>query len=327
MNRLYPLTFKPIFKDKIWGGQRIRTVLGKDFSPLPNCGEAWLISGVEEENTVVSNGFLADNELNELVEIYMDDLVGESVFERFGEQFPLLFKLIDSSDYLSIQVHPGDELAAERHQGYGKNEMWYVIDAEKDAQLISGFRKNITRQQFNDHLRSKTLKEILNVEKVRPGDVFHIPAGRVHALGPGILLAEIQQASDITYRIWDWDRVDPRGVSRALHTAEALDAIDFEVHEQYRTGYMKRQDETVPLVACPYFTTNLFELTRPMHADFEDRDSFTVYLCVSGRADLVHRDGRLPLSGGDAVLIPAEIPDCTIVPAPCTSLLEIFVEP
>ncbi|HRZ20710.1 MAG TPA: class I mannose-6-phosphate isomerase, partial [Bacteroidales bacterium] len=163
----------------------MRTVLGRDFSPLPNCGEAWLISGVEGENTVVSNGFLADNELNELVGIYMDDLVGEHVFEKFGEQFPLLFKLIDTSDYLSIQVHPGDELAAERHQSLGKTEMWYVIDAEKDAELISGFKKTVTRQQFVHHLQNRTLGEILNQEKVMRGDVFYIPAGRVHALGPG----------------------------------------------------------------------------------------------------------------------------------------------
>jgi mannose-6-phosphate isomerase len=326
MNRLYPLTFKPIFKDKIWGGQRIRTVLGKDFSPLPNCGEAWLLSGVEGENTVVSNGFLADNELNELVEIYMDDLVGGSVFDKFGELFPLLFKLIDSSDYLSIQVHPGDELAAERHQSAGKTEMWYVIDAEKDAELISGFKQSITRQQFIGHLENRSLREILNVERVKSGDVFYIPAGRVHALGPGILLTEIQQTSDITYRIYDWDRVDPSGARRELHLFQALDAIDFEGHDHYRTHYVKQTNQAVPLVSSPYFTTGLLEVTRPAYMDYEERDSFTVYLCVRGRADLVYRDGRLPLSGGDAVLIPAEIPDCRILPAPSASLLEIYIE-
>jgi mannose-6-phosphate isomerase len=326
MNRLYPLTFNPIYKAKIWGGQRIRTILGKDFSPLPNCGEAWLISGVEGETTVVSNGFLADNELNELIEIYMDDLVGGFVYQKFGEQFPLLFKLIDSSDYLSIQVHPGDEMAAERHQSNGKTEMWYVIDAEKDAELVCGFKKNITRQQFISHLQNRTLNDILNLEKVGAGDVFYIPAGRIHALGPGILLTEIQQTSDITYRIFDWDRVDHQGVSRELHIAQALDAIDFEVQDQYRTGYKKVKNQSVPLIASPYFTTNLLEITKPVYQDYSERDSFTVYICIRGNAELVYRDGRLPVTMGDAVLVPAEIPDCRLLPSPLAGLLEVYME-
>jgi mannose-6-phosphate isomerase len=326
MNRLYPLTFKPVYKTKIWGGQRLKTVLGRDFSPLPNCGEAWLISGVEGENTVVNNGFLADNQLNELMEIYMDDLVGETVFEKFGEQFPLLFKLIDTSDYLSIQVHPDDELAAERHQGNGKTEMWYVIDADQDAELICGFKKKVSRQQFISHLQNRTLKAILNLEKAGAGDVFYIPAGRIHALGPGILLTEIQQTSDITYRIFDWDRVDSQGVSRELHIAQSLDAIDFEVHDHYRTSYAKSQNQPVPLIAGPYFTTRLLEITKPLFQDYTNRDSFTVYICVRGSAELVYRDGRLPVAGGDAVLVPADIPDCRLLPAPLAGLLEVYVE-
>ena len=325
MNRLYPLFFNPIYKEKIWGGQRIKSVLGKDYSPLLNCGEAWLISGVEGENTVVRNGFLADNELNELIEVYMDDLVGEQAFEKFGERFPLLFKFIDSDDYLSIQVHPGDELAAERHGSFGKTEMWYVIEAEQDAELICGFSKTVGREQFIDHLKNKTLRDILNTEKVKPGDVFYLPAGRVHALGPGILLTEIQQTSDVTYRIYDWDRTDPQGKSRELHIWQALDAIDFEVSDPYRTGYARKQDETVALVESPYFTTNLLQLTRPVVKDYSRLDSFVVYICTRGKAELIHRDGRLPVVRGDAVLVPAEIPDCRLIPSPEVELLEVYL--
>ncbi|MDD5695084.1 MAG: class I mannose-6-phosphate isomerase [Bacteroidales bacterium] len=326
MNRLYPLLFKPIFKEKIWGGQRIKTVLGKDFSPLHNCGEAWLISGVEGENSVVSNGFLADNELNELIEVYMDNLVGGPVYEKFGETFPLLFKFIDSRDYLSIQVHPDDALAAERHGSFGKTEMWYVIDAERDAELITGFRKTIDRRQFIDHLQNRTLRDILNTEKVSAGDVFYLPAGRIHALGPGILLTEIQQTSDITYRTYDWDRTDPQGKSRELHILQALEAMDYEAGDPYRTDYVKRPNETVPLVESPYFTTNLLQLTRPVNKDFTELDSFVVYICTGGSGELVYRDGNLRLASGDAVLIPAELPDYRLNPAQSMELLEVYLE-
>ncbi|HNS16600.1 MAG TPA: mannose-6-phosphate isomerase [Bacteroidales bacterium] len=326
MNSLYPLLFRPVYKEKIWGGQRIKTLLGKDFSPLPNCGEVWLISGVEGESTVVSNGFLAGNELNELVEVYMDDLVGGPVFEKFGDRFPLLFKFIDSNDYLSVQVHPDDELALERHQGYGKTEMWYVIDAGPDAELISGFRKPVDRQQFLDHLQNGSLREILNTEKVTAGDVFYLPAGRIHALGPGILLTEIQQASDITYRVYDWDRTDPQGNRRELHISQALDAIDYQVGDQSRIHYSGKPNAAVTLVESPYFTTNLLQLTKPSWKEFAKPDSFVVYVCTGGRAELVCREGRLPLVSGDAVLVPAEIPEFQLFPSPTVDLLEVYVE-
>ena len=237
MNSLYPLKFKPIFKDKIWGGQKIKSSLKMDFGDLPNCGEAWMMSGVEDNPTIVENGFLAGNELNEIVEVYMGELVGDKVFDQFGNEFPLLIKFIDSNDWLSIQVHPDDFLARKRNIGFGKTEMWYMLDATDDAELIAGFNKKTDKDEYLQHLENKTLKEILNFEKVEKGDVFYIPAGRVHALGPGCLLAEIQQTSDTTYRIYDWDRIDAAGMFRELHTEEALDAIDFEFHESYKTEY------------------------------------------------------------------------------------------
>ncbi len=193
MSKLYPLKFKPVYKDKIWGGQKINTVLGRDFSPLPNCGEVWVLSGVEGNQTEIEDGFLEGNELNELVEIYMGELVGDKVFEQYGNEFPILIKFIDANDWLSIQVHPDDELAMERHGTLGKTEMWYILDAEKKSELISGFSTKVSKEEYVKHLDNKTLKNIMNFTPVQKGDVFYIPAGRVHALGPGILLAEIQQ--------------------------------------------------------------------------------------------------------------------------------------
>ena len=218
MNTLYPLKFKPLFLDKIWGGQKIKNVLGQNVGDIPNCGEAWVLSGVNGHQTIVSEGFLEGNELNELAEIYMGDLLGDQVYEKYGTEFPILVKILDTNDYLSIQVHPDDELAMKRHAGNGKTEMWYIIQADDEAELITGFKTKINKQEYLTHLNNKTLKSVLNIEKVKAGEVYYTPAGRVHALGPGMLLAEIQQTSDITYRIYDWDRIDHRGILRELHT-------------------------------------------------------------------------------------------------------------
>ncbi|HER08916.1 MAG TPA: mannose-6-phosphate isomerase, partial [Bacteroides sp.] len=202
--KLYPLKFKPILKDKIWGGSRLREVLGKEASD--RAGESWEISGVSGDISVVENGFLAGNDLTELVEVYMGDLVGEHIYEQFGLEFPLLIKFIDANDFLSIQVHPGDELARERHNSFGKTEMWYIVEAEADGQLIAGFNREMDRDTYLEHLQRGTLKEIVNFERVKKGDIYYMPSGRIHAIGAGVLLAEIQQTSDVTYRIYDWDR-------------------------------------------------------------------------------------------------------------------------
>ncbi len=325
MNRLYPLKFKPIYKDKIWGGEKMRTLFGMDFSPLPNCGEAWLLSGVKDNQSVVENGFLAGNELNELVEVYMEDLVGDDVFEKHGNVFPILVKLIDSKDWLSIQVHPDDDLARKRKIGSGKTEMWYVINAEENAQLISGFSKKIDKETYLNHLENKSLKEILNFENVKSGDVFFIPSGRVHALGPGVFLAEIQQTSDITYRIYDWDRIQPDGTLRKLHTDEALDAIDFKIYDDYRTYYKKKKNETAELVSCNYFTTNLIDLDKALAKDYSQLSSFVLYLCIEGSVDIDYGYGKIQCKKGDVILIPAEIKQVKILPKPHTKLLEVFI--
>jgi len=233
MNTLYPIKFQPILKDKIWGGPRLKDILNKS-TESDKCGESWEISSVQGNLSIVRNGFLTGNNLQELIEVYMGDLVGDKIYSLFGIEFPLLIKFIDANDILSVQVHPDDELARVRHDAYGKTEMWYIIDAEENAELIAGFNRDLNRETYIRHLQGKTLKEILNFEKVRKGDVFFTPAGRVHAVGAGILLAEIQQTSDITYRIYDWERVDDKGNPRELHTELALDALDFKfIHSSF----------------------------------------------------------------------------------------------
>ena len=324
MNQLYPLKFHPLFKDKIWGGQKIKTHMSLDFSPLPNCGEAWVLSGVKDNETVVSEGWLEGNHLNELVEIYMDELVGEKAFDKHGEEFPLLIKIIDSNDWLSIQVHPDDELAKKRHNGSGKTEMWYVLQADMNAELISGFNQKMNRELYLKHLENKALPEIMNFEKVKTGDVFYMPSGRVHALGPGVLLAEIQQTSDITYRIYDWDRMDAQGKPRELHTESALDAIDFNFYDDHRIKADIKPDRTSPVVKSQYFTTNMLRLTRPLPKDYSELNSFVIYLCCSGSASVEFAGGTSALNKGECLLIPATLKRIAIKPLPLTEILEIY---
>ena len=245
MNNLYPLKFTPICKDKIWGGNKLNEILNKEYPELPNCGESWEISGVQDEVSVVSNGFLKGNSLEELIEVYMGDLVGEKVYEKFGIEFPLLVKFIDANDNLSIQVHPNDELSMERHDAFGKTEMWYVVQADPGAKLISGFNRKIDKEGYLKYFKNGQLEEILNYEEVKAGDVFFIPAGRVHAIGKGIVVAEIQQTSDVTYRIYDFNRVDDQGNPRELHTDLAIDAIAYEYEANYRTDYKALDNQSV----------------------------------------------------------------------------------
>jgi len=223
---LYPLKFQPILKDKIWGGKKLKNLFNKA-AETDKLGESWELSGYENDESVVTNGFLAGNNLAELIEIYMDELVGDKVYNQYGLSFPLLFKLIDANENLSIQVHPGDEVAAERHNSYGKTEMWYVVDADPDGKLIIGFTKDCTREEYLDALDNDKVEDLLQHVPVKKGDVFFIPAGLVHAIGKGVVVAEIQQSSDITYRIYDFKRVDEQGNERELHTEQALDVIDF----------------------------------------------------------------------------------------------------
>lgn len=325
MNDLYPLKFKPIFKERIWGGEKIKTKLGLDFSPLERCGEAWVLSGVPGSQTEVSNGFLKGNELNELVEIYMDDLVGESVFEKHNEEFPILIKFLDSREYLSIQVHPDDALARKRKLKGGKTEAWYVVDAEPGSELISGFNREMDRDLYLNYFEKKRLKEILNFEKVNKGDLFFMPAGRIHALGSGLLIAEIQQTSDTTYRIYDWDRVDDQGKSRDLHTDLALDAIDFSPIASAKTRYTKQLNASVPLIDSPFFSTNLIEFTEKVKKDLSWIDSFVIYLCTEGKVKSKQGEHEELIKAGEALLVPACIDEIELTPYGNCTLLEVLI--
>jgi mannose-6-phosphate isomerase len=326
MSSLYPFKFNPVFKDKVWGGHKIKTTLNMDFGNLPNCGEAWLLSGVEGNPTIVGNGYLAGNELNELVEVFMGDLVGDKVYEQFGEQFPILVKVIDSNDWLSVQVHPDDKLAAKRHGGFGKTEMWYIMQADENAQLISGFNQKTDREEYLHHFNSGTLKQILNFEKVYQGDVYFIPAGRVHALGPGCLLAEIQQTSDITYRIYDWDRPDANGKMRQLHTEEALEAISYEVLETYKSPYQAELNKSAKLVSSPFFNTNILKLDSIIGRDYSELDSFVIFMCIQGSCTIKWAGGSLEISVAETVLIPNIINRVQLIPGLACELLEVYIE-
>ncbi len=326
MNGLYPLKFRPIFKEKIWGGQKLRTVLNKDFSPLSNAGESWELSGVEGNISVVTNGFLAGNDLNELLEIYMGDLVVDKVYEKFQNEFPLLIKFIDANDVLSIQVHPDDELAMKRHNSNGKTEMWYVLQADEGASLISGFSRKVSKEEYLKYLEEKKLEDILMKHEVTEGDVFFIPAGRVHAIGKGILLAEIQQTSDVTYRIYDFDRKDNDGNTRELHTELALDAIDYEYYDDLRTDYPREMNKTVNLVSCKYFNTNLLEFDLVIEKDFYHLDSFLIYMCTDGEFEICYGQGEcVNVKKGETVLVPAELRTIKLNPLKKTKVLEVHL--
>ena len=323
---LYPLKFKPIFKDKIWGGRKIKEQLGLDFGTLPNCGEVWLLSGLWDEQSDVANGDFEGDEINDLVETFMGDLVGESVFDKYGEQFPLLLKIIDANDWLSVQVHPDDELAEKRGLGNGKTEMWYVMQADKDAELVMGFNREMTRMDYVKVMKNNTLREVLNYEKVEAGDVFFIPAGRVHALGPDILVAEIQQTSDTTYRIYDWDRINEAGMSRELHIPQSVEAIDFAIPDQYKIEVPDVMNKTVPVVDCQYFVTNLLQLQGEMEKDYSNLDSFVILLCTEGIFSLVWENGAVFVKQGECVLIPNIVKKVSIRAERYCKLLEVYCQ-
>ena len=322
---LYPLKFKPIFKEKIWGGSKIKNVLKQDFSPLPNCGEAWTISGIELESNIVSNGFLKGNTLNELAEIYMDDLVGGKIFNKFGNEFPLLIKFIDAQKDLSIQVHPDDALAEQKHRCSGKTEMWYVIDADPDSKLNIGFNVPMNKQLLKKQIEKNMIEDVLHFVPVQSGDAVFIPSGKVHAIGKGILLAEIQQSSDITYRLYDYNRPDENGNLRPLHVQDALDAIHYNDTNNAPISYSKQQNVANNIVSTPFFTTNFMDLDTSTEKMYADIDSFVIYICLSGKAKIVCCEAEDTIRMGECVLLPAAIKRAIIQPSPQCKLLETYI--
>ncbi len=327
MKNLYPLKFRPIFKERIWGGDKLTSLLNKQYS-IAHCGESWELSGVQDDISVVSDGFLKGNNLEELIEVYMGELVGEKVYDKFGTEFPLLIKYIDANDRLSIQVHPNDELAKERHGAFGKTEMWYVVQADEGAELISGFNRTTDRDSYLIALSNDKLENLLQFDPVQAGDVFFIPAGRVHAIGKGIVVAEIQQTSDVTYRIFDFNRVDDKGQPRELHTELALDAINFKHFDSAKTAYLQKENESVELAHCPYFTTNLLQLTEETERDFSSKDSFVIYLCFEGSYTIKWESESMTIYKGETILVPASIENFILKPVASVEakLLEVYID-
>lgn len=322
---LYPLKFKPILKQTIWGGEKL-VFKGDKTQSFSSIGESWEISGVEDHVSVVSEGTLAENSLEELIEVYMGDLVGDKVYEKFGVEFPLLIKYIDACDDLSIQVHPDDRTAKERHNAYGKTEMWYVVDATEEARLLIGFQEDSDQSGYLTHLHNHTLPQLLKTEKVKKGDCFFIPAGTVHAIGKGCFIAEIQQTSDITYRIYDYDRRDKNGNLRELHTDLALGVIDFSKREDLRISGHRHENHTEELVSCPYFTTNYLKFNREIEKDYIELDSFVIYMCLAGEFTLVYEtDKTVQVKAGDTVLLPASLKNVFLLPRTESEILEIYI--
>lgn len=320
---LYPLKFNPILKERLWGGSKLRDVLGKAISS-ENTGESWEISGVEGDVSIVSNGPLKGVSLQELIDSNGEKLLGRSVIDRFGNAFPILIKFIDAKKDLSIQLHPNDELAKKRHDSFGKTEMWYVMDADKDAELIVGFNRTIEKETYEKSLKNDALLQLLNYEKVEEGDTFFIDTGKIHAIGAGILLAEIQQTSDITYRVFDFNRRDKEGNLRELHTDMALDAIDYERKDDFRVVYSTTENRKNKMVHCPYFKTDFLHLANDFEQDLSKRDTFTIYMCVEGQAVLSNDQGEATLKKGETVLLPASSSKCSIS-TKGTKLLEVTI--
>ncbi len=323
--KLYPLKFNPIFKERIWGGNKLQTMLHKNVSG-DIIGESWEISDVEGDSSVVAEGILKGKTLQELAETFQSELLGKKVYDAFGTKFPLLIKYIDAKRDLSIQVHPNDTLAKKRHNSFGKTEMWYVMQADEDAKLMVGFNQEVRKAAYQAHLKNNTLTEILNFQKVKKGDVYFLPTGRIHAIGGGIVLAEIQQTSDITYRIFDWNRVDAAGNSRELHTDLALDAIDYTYHKNYQTDYTAVENKISTIVNCPYFTTNLIPFTGELTLNHHEKDSFVIYLCVKGNVAFTTEDHNETLSYGETLLLPASIKNVKISAEEASELLEVYIK-
>ncbi len=321
---LYPLKFTPLSKYRIWGGDKLNTELNKNFN-AENIGESWEISDVEGDETKTNNGPLIGKTLKELISEYKGHFLGKAVYEKFGNEFPLLIKFIDAKTPLSIQVHPSDEIAKQRHQSFGKNEMWYVMQADENAELIVGFDSELNQATYQEYLNANKVLDVMHHEKVKKGDTFYIPTGRVHAIGAGVLLAEIQQTSDVTYRIYDYDRVDKQtGKKRELHNELAIDVIDFEVQEKYKTAYSKTLNTSNKLVHSPYFISNYLKVNGSLHKEYTNIDSFVIYICVSGFINIVENEVSYTLKRGETILIPASIKTIELIAEEESEVLEVY---
>ncbi|GER60290.1 type I phosphomannose isomerase catalytic subunit [Patiriisocius marinus] len=318
---LYPLKFRPILLEKVWGGSKLKNQFNKEAKGL--IGESWELSGVNENVSITANGPLEGQSLNQLISTYKGDLLGERVYKVFGNEFPLLFKFIDAAQDLSVQLHPDDKLAKERHNTFGKTEMWYIMEAENNARLILGLKENTTEEIYEAAIKSNKITDILAEKSVQKGDSYFIAPGTTHAIGAGIVLAEIQQTSDITYRIYDWDRPDLDGKMRQLHTNEAKEAINFQVNVASLTSE-PLLNKPVLLKKSDYFETNKLVLDSVIHRDLKAKDSFVVYMCVEGDASIKAGGISERIKTGETLLIPHRIASIEIATNSAT-LLEVYI--
>jgi mannose-6-phosphate isomerase len=319
-SKIYALQFEPILKERIWGGEKLKTILNKPITSKIT-GESWELSTVEGDVSVIANGELKGKSLTEIIDECPNEILGTEVYKRFGKQFPLLFKYLDAREDLSIQVHPNDELAKERHNSFGKTEMWYIMQADPEARIIVGFKEKSNADEYLENLKNNTLLSILDDVKVKAGDVFFLETGTVHAIGAGLVVAEIQQTSDITYRLYDFDRVDAQGNTRELHVDLALDAINYDKVDTYKE-YGKAVNQSNTIVDCPYFTTNFLPLEGEMAVD-QSGETFTVYMCIDGDFEIDHDNVKTQYKKGDTVLIPAAMKVFTL--SGKASILEIYI--
>jgi mannose-6-phosphate isomerase len=309
MMPFYPLTFDPIFKDRIWGGTKLKDYLNKPISSKIT-GESWELSTVPNDVSVINNGAFKGKNLNEIIELYPEEILGKVIYNQFGKQFPLLFKYLDAREDLSIQLHPNDELAKKRHNSFGKTEMWYVMQADENARLIVGFKEDSSKEEYLHHIENKNLLSLLNEVTVKKGDVFFLETGTIHAIGAGVMLAEIQQTSDITYRIYDWDRVDANGNERELHTELALDAINYKTTESQKK-YESLINKSTNIVDCSYFKTAILPLNGTVLLE-NNGDSFRVLMCTEGAFDIILDDKKYFYKSGDTILLPAVLSEVTL---------------
>lgn len=320
--KVYPIKFSPILKEKIWGGNKLNKVLGKP-SIGDNVGESWEISDVNGNVSVVNNGFYKGQNLKELLTEHKHNFVGKNNFENFGTNFPLLIKFLDAKTDLSVQVHPDDKMAKKYHDSFGKTEMWYIMDSDADSNIVLGLKDKNTNPKMLNHITAENVESIFNREQVKKGDSYFIPAGKIHAIGAGVLAAEIQQTSDITYRVYDWDREDTHGKKRELHTKLAEKATK-QFDSNGKSNYTINQDNTANLASCEYFTTNILDINSVQEKCYSHLDSFIIFMCVEGSAS-ISVDGHTEIvNTGETILLPAKA-EKVVFNTNNAKLLEVYV--
>lgn len=326
--KLYPFLFEPNLHSVVWGGSQLRPYKGLEPTDEP-IGESWEVSAVPSSTSIISNGEYKGKDLISLINEQPEAILGKKVNEKYSGKLPLLVKFIDAKRDLSIQVHPNDEMAMHEHGKMGKTEMWYVIKADKGAHLYAGFKEELTPQEYQQRIADGSITEVLADHQVKAGDVFYLPSGRIHAICGGVMLAEVQQSSDVTYRIYDYKRPGMDGKLRELHTELAAKALDYHVEDNYRTEYKDVTNKALHIIGTPFFDVRVMEVSKPFHRDLKKYDSFIITMCIEGDCLILVRSTgeKILLKQGNSTLIPAAIADYDIIPQQGTTrILDAFID-